>query len=310
MPGNTKPLVLDVNAKPAPQYFNPSTDAYEYLLGRNGATRVELYGPDGNPIATATGNKLAVRAQEIEAILGEVSGTPTANTLADRLKAIADRLGEVSANPTANTALARLRTIEGYLDGLEAALGTQADAEATGNGSLIAIVKRLRTIITDVWNDAANALNVQLTGSMAQAIRDQGFEPVVAHGNMLITPGSTVTLQSDVTEPCVIEGLEFSGSLTFAHAIYVELRNNSGSYSVVSQALASSIFTYVDFGAVNIYGHSMFDILKNDTTNNRYKFGLKRPLPAPRGFRIKARNNHTADITITMALVYRKLVTP
>ena len=103
--------------------------------------------------------------QTIAAAVGEVSATPTANTLADRLKAIADRLGEASANPAANTALARLKALEGYLDGVEAALGAQADAEATGNGSIIAILKRLRTILNDVWNDTANALNVQLTGS-------------------------------------------------------------------------------------------------------------------------------------------------
>ena len=105
------------------------------------------------------------------------------------LQTIADRLGEVSANPTANTALARLKALEGYLDGVEAALGAQADAEATGNGSLIAIVKRLRTILTDVWNDAANALNVQLTGRKAKidsASYDQVLN-VAASGSTIIT---------------------------------------------------------------------------------------------------------------------------
>jgi hypothetical protein len=43
--------------------------------------------------------------------------------------------------------LARLKNLEGYLDGVESALGTTADVEATGNGSLIAIMKRLRTLL-------------------------------------------------------------------------------------------------------------------------------------------------------------------
>lgn len=50
MAGNTRAIVKDVDAKPAPQYFNPSADAYEYLCGRNGASRVELYDANGNPL--------------------------------------------------------------------------------------------------------------------------------------------------------------------------------------------------------------------------------------------------------------------
>jgi len=160
MPYNTQQIKRDQQNSPIPQYFNPTTDVYEPLLGRNGANRVELYGPDGTPIGTTAG-KLNIRASEIESILttiqgyvdgleaalGEVQATPTTYTVLARLKDLSDRLGEVSSTPTANTMLARLKTLEGYLDGVEAALGTQTDAEATGNGSLIAIVKRLRTLV-------------------------------------------------------------------------------------------------------------------------------------------------------------------
>lgn len=160
MPYNTQQIKRDQQNSPIPQYFNPTTDVYEALLGRNGANRVELYGPDGTPIGTTAG-KLNIRASEIESILttiqgyvdgleaalGEVQAAPTTYTVLARLKDLSDRLGEVSSTPTANTMLARLKTLEGYLDGVEAALGTQTDAEATGNGSLIAIVKRLRTLV-------------------------------------------------------------------------------------------------------------------------------------------------------------------
>ena len=34
MAENTKSLKTDVNAQPAPQYFNPIMDDYEYVFGR------------------------------------------------------------------------------------------------------------------------------------------------------------------------------------------------------------------------------------------------------------------------------------
>jgi hypothetical protein len=37
---------------PVPQHFNPTINDYEPIYGRNNAGRVELYGPDGNPIST------------------------------------------------------------------------------------------------------------------------------------------------------------------------------------------------------------------------------------------------------------------
>ncbi len=62
---NSKAIKTDVNAKPIPQLYNPTTDEYEVLQGSDGAARQVLYGPDGNPISTTEG-KLAVRAAELE----------------------------------------------------------------------------------------------------------------------------------------------------------------------------------------------------------------------------------------------------
>jgi hypothetical protein len=50
---NTVSIKKDVDGKPIPQYFNPGTDAYEVLQGRNGANRVELYDADGNAVDLA-----------------------------------------------------------------------------------------------------------------------------------------------------------------------------------------------------------------------------------------------------------------
>jgi len=130
---NTKAIKTDVDKKPIPQYYNPTLDQYEALLGENGATRHILYGPDGNPISTDDSNKLAVRASEIETILNEIKSKDfaTQTTLAAILAkiiaapateakqdALAALIGEVDADPTANTLLARLKSLEDKIDAI------------------------------------------------------------------------------------------------------------------------------------------------------------------------------------------------
>lgn len=131
MPANTKMLKYDVDKKPSPQYFDPVLDEYGYLLGANGASRHVLYGADGEPVTTS-GNKLAVRANEIEAQLTAIQGyidglepaigtpaaDPAANTMLARLKTLATLIGEVQATPTANTLLARLKALETKIDAI------------------------------------------------------------------------------------------------------------------------------------------------------------------------------------------------
>lgn len=42
MPFNTKPIKVDVDGKPVPQYFNQATDDYEALEGADGASKVMI----------------------------------------------------------------------------------------------------------------------------------------------------------------------------------------------------------------------------------------------------------------------------
>ena len=129
---NTKEIKLDVNQKPIPQIYNPVTDEYEVLQGENGASRHIIYGTDGQPIST-TGNKLAVRASEVETILNEIKSkdfatqTTAAAILAKLIAApateakqdaLAALIGEVDADPTANTLLARLKSLEDKIDAI------------------------------------------------------------------------------------------------------------------------------------------------------------------------------------------------
>lgn len=74
---NTKAILVDVNGKPIPQYFDPITDEYKPLLGAHGASRSMLYGPDGNPISDT--NKLPVRAADLETLIGALNDSAVTN---------------------------------------------------------------------------------------------------------------------------------------------------------------------------------------------------------------------------------------
>lgn len=50
---NTKNIIRDAAGAPIPQYYNPTTDAYEPLQGAANANRVLLYDANGNPLLTA-----------------------------------------------------------------------------------------------------------------------------------------------------------------------------------------------------------------------------------------------------------------
>lgn len=47
MTHNTKAILRDVNGKPVPQYWNPSTDRYELVEGHNGMLKVILVDEQG-----------------------------------------------------------------------------------------------------------------------------------------------------------------------------------------------------------------------------------------------------------------------
>lgn len=168
---NTKAIKVDVNQKPIPQIYNPVTDEYEVLQGANGAARHTLYGPDGQPITT-DGNKLAVRATEIETQLTTIQGyidgiegTLATLATASNQAAIAGYIDQVEA---------QLTTIQGYIDGLEGAIG-QAVADPAVN-TLLARVKNLETKLVAIVTDG-----VKLSGSKTQQILTRGVRASGVH---------------------------------------------------------------------------------------------------------------------------------
>lgn len=56
MPYNTKSIVTDVNSKPVPQYYNPSTDSYEPIHGSYGANSFIERGRIVKDVFSASGN--------------------------------------------------------------------------------------------------------------------------------------------------------------------------------------------------------------------------------------------------------------
>jgi hypothetical protein len=97
---NTKSIKKDVDGKPIPQIFDMVKDDYEVLQGRNGAQRVEIYGPDGNPLSSTSG-KLNIRASELETLLSALGAKDFATQTT-----LAQILAKLSADPATETTLA------------------------------------------------------------------------------------------------------------------------------------------------------------------------------------------------------------
>ena len=127
MAHNTRPLKRAQDGV-APQYYNPTTDEYEVLLGQDGAARAILYGPDGQPIGTS-GNPLQVKAQDTDEAIGTLAGL------------VATESGQ-TAIASAITSLAQAVATETTLDDVKTAAETLAGtvdngaAKVTLQGSL------------------------------------------------------------------------------------------------------------------------------------------------------------------------------
>ena len=132
---------------PVPQHFNPTADDYEPILGRNGASRVELYGADGQPVST-TGNKLAIRASEIETLLNDIKGKDFATQTT--LVAILNKIIAAPATEAKQT---------GILDFVESiALILNQQDFATQSTSAAILEKIIAAPATEAKQTALNAL--------------------------------------------------------------------------------------------------------------------------------------------------------
>jgi len=121
MAGNTKRIRGDAHGKPAPQYYNPDSDAYEYLEGADGASKIMA---EEGKIAD-----LATLKTFLE-VLGTTADADTLNTMIGLLKNLKGK--DFATQTTLEAARALLETISG----LDFAEETTLDALKTAIDSI------------------------------------------------------------------------------------------------------------------------------------------------------------------------------
>lgn len=169
---------------PVPQYYNPTTGDWEILYGRNNASRVELYDADGNPLITSDG-KMAVRASELESLIGEVGASPTANTLLARLKSLEDKISSITSGDT--------------------------PAVAELSGSKVAEMQDQTDATEDVLTFSDNIYSIEIyhNKTTPQEFTVNGLTLIVAAGGwrspIAGTPGKTVGIPTGVN--CIVARL-------------------------------------------------------------------------------------------------------
>lgn len=140
---------------------------------------------------------------ELTAIKGNVDGLET--TATSQLSELTAIKGFVDGlEGTATSQLSELTAIKGFVDGLEGAIGTATDVAATGNGTLIAVLKQVRLILSDVWVDAANALKtIPVNGAGTEIFTDANPGSLKLTGSLMEYYGATVADRPDANEVLV-----------------------------------------------------------------------------------------------------------
>ena len=147
---NDKRLKTDLEGKPIPQAYNPAIDDYEPVHSTNNALNQVIYGPNGQPIS-AVGNKLAVRATELEALM---QGLATEGKL--------EQVRQLLSGVATENKLEQAREL------LEAISGKDFATQTT----LAAVVAKLADLESELANIKANQLSgdqkVQLSGTIVE----------------------------------------------------------------------------------------------------------------------------------------------
>lgn len=159
---NTRSIKKDVDGRPVPQYFNSTADDYEPLLGENGAARSVLYGPNGQPLSVID-NKLAVRAPDLETLIGALNDSAVTNpaNAASVIAALKGLLSVVGKEATLGQILSALGALatETTLGGVKTAVDVLAGTVDTQAGAqkvtLSGTYPEHRLLSTDPKPDAA-----------------------------------------------------------------------------------------------------------------------------------------------------------
>jgi len=217
---NDKRLKTDLEGKPIPQAYNPDIDDYEPVHSTNNALNQVIYGPNGQPISTV-GNKLAVRATELEALMqglateGKLeqvrqllSGVATENKLEQArtlLEAISTK--DFATQTTLAAVLAKLADLESELATIKANQ-LSGDQKVQLTGSNLALRQTIRTGAKTVVSTAAEifAGASRLDNRHAMVITNMGADivyigavGVTTSNGFPIFPQDTLRIEFDPT---------------------------------------------------------------------------------------------------------------
>lgn len=206
MPYNTKSIKKDVDNKPVPQIFDTVKDDYEVIQGRNGAQRVELYGPDGNPL-TVTSGRLETKINELDITLSALRDalrgidSKTISDLATLLTAIKSTDGIKKIADTVSADVTdRAARILGKItadDNAIAALGALAAAAVTDPTVSASVIALLKGLLKQLQGTGSGAAPVTLTGSSMELYgASVGDRPEATD----VAAGTTFTIVDDTQE--------------------------------------------------------------------------------------------------------------
>ena len=240
---NTKAIEVDVNQKPIPQIYNPVTDEYEVLQGANGAARHIIYGADGQPIST-TGNKLAVRASEIETLLESLDGKDFATQTT-----LAAILAKIIAAPATE---AKQDTLIGHVDGVESALASIL-AKLIAAPATEAKQDALNVLIGEVQaNPTANTLLARI-----KALEDKLTSGISLSGSN-VPDAQAIPMtqaQKDVRAKSIDNILDIIGYENIK--MFLPLSESVGStlaYDLLRKDLTFDVSGLVTFGTTGLFG--------------------------------------------------------
>jgi len=135
---NDKRLKTDLEGKPIPQAYNPAIDDYEPVHSTNNALNQVIYGPNGQPISTV-GNKLAVRATELEALM---QGLATEGKL--------EQVRQLLAGVATENKLEQARTLLDAISTKDFATSSKQDALKIAVEDLLAKLEQARVLLSGV----------------------------------------------------------------------------------------------------------------------------------------------------------------
>ena len=141
------------------------------------------------------------------------------------------------------------------------------------------------------------------------SINPLGMAPFTASRSGILVASAGQETLYQVTSPVVIETLEVTGEKPNAPQLRIFAWSVTGTWEPVTlQLLADgSGLTGIVPGQINTHGSSVFENIVYDQSENRYKYGLMRPLAFPRGVRLTLDNASTTDQNVG-AYVYGRVM--